>query len=129
MKAKGYVTLYDNLCTDGITIDKKTFAHMDGALVPLTWNFQHDTSIGRVLLEAREDGVYGYIEVLDETMAGLIRDGEVTSLAIYANQIEYRDNVFVTSGTIREVAFVLVPANPGCEIDEYTEEELEDDDA
>ena len=59
----GYVTRNDLKCGDGRTIRKNAFKDCDGKTVPLVWQHVHKefgNVLGHVLLENREDGVYGY---------------------------------------------------------------------
>ena len=59
----GYVTKNDLKCTDGRIIRKDAFKHCDGKIVPLVWQHMHtdpDNVLGRIRLENRNDGVYGY---------------------------------------------------------------------
>ena len=119
----GWVTRNDIQCSDGRTIMKDAFKHNDGQTVPLVWNHQHnspDNVLGHVLLENRDQGVYGYGK-FNETEAGvnakmLVRNGDVDKLSIYANKLKsQKNNVF--HGCIREVSLVLAGANPGAYID------------
>lgn len=119
----GWVTKANIRCSDGRTIMKNAFAHNDGQIVPLVWNHQHDGPdyvLGQVLLENRDEGVYGYGK-FNETEAGktaklLVQHGDVDSLSIYANQLkESMSNVI--HGNIREVSLVLAGANIGAHID------------
>ena len=119
----GWVTKANIRCSDGRTIMKDAFAHNDGQIVPLVWNHQHDGPdyvLGQVLLENREEGVYGYGK-FNDTEAGktaklLVQHGDVDALSIYANQLkESMSNVI--HGNIREVSLVLAGANIGAHID------------
>lgn len=119
----GWVTKNDIRCSDGRTIRHNAFADSDGQVVPLVWNHMHDSPdniLGRVKLENRENGVYGY-GYLNDTESGktakeLIKNKDITSLSIYANKLQQKDgNVF--HGEIREVSLVLAGANPGAYID------------
>lgn len=119
----GYVTKNDLKCSDGKIIRANAFKHCDGLTVPLVYNHDHadiDNVLGRVLLENRSDGVYGY-GTFNSTPRGLnakeqVMHGDITSMSIYANQVENRGND-VYHGTIREVSLVLAGANPGARID------------
>lgn len=119
----GWVTKANIRCSDGRTIMKDAFAHNDGQIVPLVWNHQHDGVdyvLGQVLLENREEGVYGY-GTFNDTEAGktaklLVQHGDVDALSIYANQLkESMSNVI--HGNIREVSLVLAGANIGAHIE------------
>lgn len=119
----GWVTRNNIECSDGRTIMKDAFKHNDGQKVPLVWNHQHnspDNVLGHVLLENREEGVYGYGK-FNDTEAGLntkalVQNGDIDKLSIYANKLKSQaNNVF--HGCIREVSLVLAGANPGAFID------------
>lgn len=119
----GWVTKANIRCSDGRTIMRDAFAHNDGQIVPLVWNHQHDGPdyvLGQVLLENRDEGVYGYGK-FNETEAGktaklLVQHGDVDALSIYANQLkESMSNVI--HGNIREVSLVLAGANIGAHIE------------
>ena len=127
----GYVTKNDVHCSDGRTIRRDAFAHQDGKTVPLVWNHGHSdirNVIGRVLLQNREDGVYGY-GYLNHTETGdyareQIKHKDITSMSIYANHLKEKAGN-VMHGMIREVSLVLAGANDGAFIDDV----LEHDDA
>ena len=119
----GWVTKANIRCSDGRTIMRDAFAHNDGQIVPLVWNHQHDGPdyvLGQVLLENRDEGVYGY-GTFNDTEAGktaklLVQHGDVDALSIYANQLkESMSNVI--HGNIREVSLVLAGANIGAHIE------------
>ena len=119
----GWVTRNNIECSDGRTIMKDAFKHNDGQKVPLVWNHQHnspDNVLGHVILENREEGVYGYGK-FNETEAGinaksLVHNGDIDRLSIYANKLKSQANK-VFHGCIREVSLVLAGANPGAYID------------
>lgn len=119
----GYVTKNDLRCTDGRTIVKNSFQHQDGNIVPLVWQHLHNDPgnvIGKMYLENREDGVYGYGSLNHtekaENARELLRHGDVDSMSIYAtNLIERGGNVM--HGDIKEVSLVLSGANPGAKIE------------
>lgn len=119
----GYVTRNDIKCVDGRTIRKDAFANDDGEFVPLVWNHEHQTPfdvLGKVYLENREDGVYGY-GVLNDTPAGvqardLILHGDIDRLSINAGRLK-QVNGNVLHGKIREVSLVHSGANDGAFID------------
>lgn len=119
----GWATRANVRCADGRTILKDAFKHNDGVKVPLVWNHQHkspDRVLGHALLENREEGVYAYCK-FNETESGrtakeLVRNGDVNSLSIYANNLkEHMSSVI--HGNIREVSLVLAGANPEAHID------------
>lgn len=119
----GWVTKNDLRCSDGRTIRQNAFKEQDGTVVPLVWNHVHDDPnnvLGKVLLENRPEGVYGY-GTFNDTEAGhigreLIQHGDVNSLSINANKLKHKGRN-VMHGVIREVSLVLAGANPGAVID------------
>ena len=119
----GYVTKAGLKCADGRTITPKAFEHMDGKKVPLLWQHGHDNPenvLGHVLLESRDDGVYGHA-YLNETPQGdnarkLVEHGDITMFSIFANQLVEKSKS-VLHGFIREVSLVLSGANPGARIE------------
>ena len=119
----GYVTKNDLKCSDGRTIRKNAFKECDGKRVPLVWQHMHDDPsnvIGHMILENREDGVFGYGYLNDtekgQTSKAIIDHGDVCSLSIYANKLKQKGGD-VLHGVIREVSLVLAGANPGAFID------------
>lgn len=119
----GYVTKNNVRCADGRIIRQDAFKGNDGQTVPMVWQHQHDEPtnvLGHVLLENREDGVYGY-GVFNDTKQGqvskdLVKHGDITSMSIYANGlVQSGDNV--THGIIREVSLVMAGANPEAKIE------------
>lgn len=134
----GWATRNNIRCSDGRTIMKDAFAHNDGKVVPLVWNHQHNDPlnvVGHAILENRENGVYAYC-VLNDSVPGkqaktLVQHGDVTSLSIYANQLQQQGGN-VLHGEIRELSLVLAGANPGAYIDsiahsDYYDEETGDE--
>lgn len=119
---EGWVTRSGIKCSDGRTILPDAFKHCDGRTVPLVWNHQHhsvDNVLGRVKLENRGNGVYGYAS-FNNTEQGdvareLVQHGDVTALSIYANGLRKSNNA-VLHGEIREVSLVIAGANPGAHI-------------
>lgn len=131
----GWVTRNDLKCSDGRTIRHNAFKDNDGDTVPLVWNHVHTDPmnvVGNVLLENRNEGVYGYGKFNDSMMGNqareLVEHGDVKSLSIYANQLR-QNGGDVLHGSIREVSLVLAGANPGAFIDsvmihgEYSDDE------
>ena len=122
----GYVTKNDLKCGDGRTIRKNAFKDCDGQTVPLVWQHVHGqigNVLGHMLLENREDGVYGY-GVFNDTEEGrtakeYVKHGDIRSLSIYANRLVQKGGD-VLHGMIREVSLVLAGANPGAMIDNVT---------
>lgn len=121
----GYVTKNDLLCTDGLTIRKNAFADQNGQTVPLVWQHDHndpENLLGNVVLENRDDGVYGY-GTFNESPHALaareaVRHGDINAMSIYANGVRKDSRGNVEHGHIREVSLVLKGANPGAFIDE-----------
>lgn len=119
----GWVTRANLRCTDGRIIMNDAFKGCDGKRVPLVWAHQHnsvDDVLGHMDLENRGEGVYGY-GYFNETDSGqnakeLVRNGDVTAMSIYANQLK-QEGSSVKHGVIREVSLVLAGANPGAFID------------
>lgn len=119
----GWVTMNDLLCDDGVVIRQGAFAHDDGMVVPLVWNHQYsgpDNVLGKVLLENRKKGVYGYGFLNNTSKAKDARiglqHGDITAMSIAANKIRHK-GVDVVQGKIREVSLVLAGANPGATIE------------
>lgn len=119
----GWATKNDLLCADGRIIRRNAFSVNDGQKVPLVWNHSHNSPayvLGHAVLENRDDGVYAYCS-LNNTENGRnakeqIQHGDVTSLSIWANNLEQRGRE-VVHGVIREVSLVLAGANPGAFIE------------
>lgn len=103
----GWVTRNDLKCSDGRTIRHNAFKDNDGDTVPLVWNHVHTDPmnvVGNVLLENRNEGVYGYGKFNDSMMGNqareLVEHGDVKSLSIYANQLR-QNGGDVLHGSIR----------------------------
>ena len=133
----GYVTKNDLKCSDGRTIRKDAFADDDGKRVPLVYQHQHfdpENVLGHMILENKDDGVYGYGYFNGTPKAQLTKEqvlhGDLTHMSIYANQLK-QDHGNVLHGAIREVSLVLAGANPGAVIDfpilAHSGEEIEDE--
>lgn len=119
----GWATRANLKCSDGRTIMKDAFKHLDGQIKPLVWMHQHndpDNVLGHALLENRDEGVYTYCTFNDTdsglTAKELVQHGDVNALSIYANRLQ-QDGSYVKHGEIREVSLVLAGANPGAYID------------
>ena len=91
----GYVARYGVKCTDGTVIHPGCFAHNDGDMVSLFWNHDHgDPSklLGNVVLEERDDGVYGYGSFNESDAAKAAKlamaHGDISALSIYANHLQ-----------------------------------------
>lgn len=121
---KGWATRHNVLCSDGRTITENAFKDSDKKKVPLVYNHNHkeaDNVLGHALLEYRKEGVYAYGK-FNETPQGLnakelVRNGDITALSIYANQLKQDKSKNVLHGNIRELSLVLAGANPGAYID------------
>lgn len=130
----GWVTKANIKCTDGRTIMKDAFKHFDGQVVPLVWGHQHDDPfrvLGQVLLEHRDEGLYGYCSCNNteqgQTAKELVEHGDVKSMSIFANRLR-QNGAEVLHGNIIEVSLVLAGANPGAKIDNViTHGDNEDD--
>lgn len=121
----GWATRNDLRCADGRTIRKNAFAGCDGKKVPLVWNHNHDNpecTLGHVLLKNENDGVrcYGYFNDTStaKTAKECVRNGDITALSIWANQLTQTSARDVLHGNIREVSLVMAGANPGALIDD-----------
>lgn len=120
----GYATRNGVLCADGRTICKDAFKEDDGKRVPLCWMHQHfdpEAVLGHALLVNRDDGVYAYGKFNDtpdgEHARKLVKNGDITSLSIYANHLKQDSRKNVMHGSIKEVSLVLAGANDGAYID------------
>lgn len=119
----GYATKVNIVCTDGRTIAKEAFKHMDGKRVPLVWQHLHNEPtniLGHAILEHRDDGTYAYCVFNDSAPATharkIVAHKDVEALSIYANGLVEKSKI-VHKGNIREVSLVLAGANPGAVID------------
>ena len=130
----GWVTKNDLQCSDGRTIHRDSFAHQDGAKVPLVWNHNHDSVsevLGYTILENRPEGVYGYSYCNDtekgQTAKMLVSHGDIDSYSIFANHLKQVGST-VHHGDIKEVSLVFSPANPGAYIENVAMAHGEDTD-
>lgn len=131
----GWVTRNNIKCSDGRIICQDAFKDDDRREVPLVWNHNHDNPenvLGKVILENRPEGVYGY-GFFNETNSAkqakaLVEHKDVDSLSICANNLKQNGGK-VLHGKIREVSLVLAGANPGAFIDTVIRhgEEMEDE--
>jgi len=120
----GWATRNDVKCSDGRTIKRDAFAGDDGKIVPLVFEFNHQdvtNVLGKALLCNRPEGVYTYCK-FNDTLKGqnaktMVQSGDITSLAIYANNIKQVAGMNVIHGSIKEVSLTMFPANPGAVID------------
>lgn len=122
----GYVTKANIRCSDGRIIRRDAFKDCDGKKVPLVYNHLRDNIeniVGNVILEHREDGMYGYGNFNDseygQLAKKLVQHGDLDSMSIYANHLSQKGSS-VTHGVIREVSLVLAGANPGAKIENIT---------
>lgn len=128
----GWVTKNDVKCSDGITIKHDAFSDDDGRQVPLVWNHDHNSPenvLGRIELENRDQGVYGYGYFNNtesaQTAKELVENGDISSLSIFARKLKSVGDS-LTHGSIKEVSLVLSGANPGAMIDYVNVEHSED---
>ena len=130
----GWATRANIKCSDGRTIMKDAFKHMDGKTVPLVWNHKHNDPteiLGHAMLENRDEGVYAYCKFNDtesgQTAKQLVEHGDISALSIYANNLKEKMS-HVIHGNIREVSLVLAGANIGAYIDNVIKHGEEFDD-
>lgn len=131
----GYVTKNDLLCSDGRTIRKDAFKHHDNGRVPLVWQHFRDSPenvLGHVVLENRNDGVYGY-GYFNNTEQGknakeYVQHGDINALSIHAHKL-VQNGSDVLHGVITEVSLVLAGANPGAFIDTVAFDHSDDSEA
>lgn len=119
----GWVTKNDIRCSDGVTIRHDAFRQNNGSQVPIVW--QHDYSspsnvLGYMILQHRDEGVYGYGYLNDTEHAQdtrtLLKHGDLNAMSIGARGIRKNGND-VIHGEIYEVSLVLKGANPGAVIE------------
>lgn len=119
----GWVTKNDIRCSDGVTIKHDAFKGNDGQQVPLVWNHKYTSPgnvLGHVLLQNRDQGVYGY-GFFNDTEDGkqakeLVKHGDISAMSIGARQIK-RNGSDIIHGNIYEVSLVMAAANPGATIE------------
>lgn len=123
----GWVTKFGVKCTDRRVITPNAFKHCDGKTVPLVWNHNHDTVeniAGKIVLEQRDEGMYGYA-YFNDTPTGrksksCVEHGDITGLSMMANHLKETPNrnngTDVIHGDIQEVSLVIAQANPGAGI-------------
>ena len=129
----GYVTKANLKCSDGRIIDPGAFSHLDGKTVPLIWDHQHNDPtciLGKVVLEHRDDGMYGYGFFNDtemgQDMKKVTQHGDITSMSIFANHLK-QNGAVVKHGEIREVSLCLAGANPDAWIDYVAHSDIPDE--
>ena len=121
----GWATRNDIRCADGRTIRKNAFADCNGKTVPLVWYHNHEDpecTLGHVLLKNEDDGVrcYGWFNNTPtaKTAKECVKNGDITALSIWANQLKQTPSRDVLHGDIKEVSLVFAGANPGAFIDD-----------
>lgn len=120
----GLVTKYGVECSDGRVIERGSFSHMDGVVVPLVYQHQRkspDALIGKVLLKDYPDGVRGFT-LFNSTKSGqhmkaCVEHGDIDSYSIFATDLCER-GLNVKRGNIKEVSLVIAGANPGAHIEQ-----------
>lgn len=119
----GWVTKSNVVCSDGVTIMHDAFQENDGTKVPLVWNHNYDNPtnvIGHMILEHRDEGVYGYGHFNDSEYGthakGLVDNREISALSIGARKLK-RNGSNLIHGLIYEVSLVMAGANPGAMIE------------
>jgi HK97 family phage prohead protease len=119
----GWVTKNDVKCSDGVTIKHDAFRDNDGQKVPLVWNHDYNSPLnvlGHVLLQHKEQGVYGYGYFNNSehsaTAKEMVRHGDITSMSIGARKLKRSGNDII-HGSIYEVSLVMAGANPGAYIE------------
>ena len=122
----GWASKNNVRCADGRTIRQDAFKDNDGQTVPLVWQHRHDDPtnvLGHALLMNKPEGMYTMGAFNDSPLAKhckmLLEHGDITSLSIYANQLQ-QSGGDVLHGNIREVSLVLAGANPGASIEYVT---------
>ncbi len=122
----GLVTKYGVECSDGRVIERGSFSHMDGKVVPLVYQHQRkspDALIGKVLLKDYPDGVRGFT-LFNSTKSGqhmkaCVEHGDIDSYSIFATDLCER-GLNVKRGNIKEVSLVISGANPGAHIEQIS---------
>ena len=129
---QGWVTKFNVRCSDGRTIKPEAFTEMNGKSVPLVYQHSHDNIedvLGHMVLENRNEGVWGYGYLNDSPRASIARTAvahkDITSFSIYANKLKQIGGD-VVHGVIREVSLVLAGANPEAKIVDYDFAHMED---
>lgn len=134
----GYVTRYNIQCSDGRTIKPSAFADQLPKRVPLMWQHDHGdvlNCLGHADLEARPDGVWGYVSFLEpgksiqsDQARALVEHGSIRNFSIYANHLRENTAKEVYHGDLKEVSLVIAPANPMAVILDVGEIEHDDED-
>ena len=116
----GWATKFGIKCSDGVTIAKGAFAEDNGKTVSMVYMHNHkdlDNVIGHAVLETRDEGVYAYCKMNNsergQLAKELVKNGDLTSMSIFATQLKKASGNVVTHGSIKELSLVLAGANPG----------------
>ena len=121
----GWATRYNIKCTDGRTILKGSFKHLDGKEVPIMWQHMHsDPSnvLGKAVLKHCDEGVMAYGSFNDsyngQHAKEMVKHGDITALSIHARGLKYKNlaNREVSHGNIHELSLVMAGANSGAYI-------------
>lgn len=120
----GWATRSNIKCTDGRTIMKNAFAHMDGKRVPLVWGHRHDDPtkvLGYAILKNKDGDVWTdcYFNNTESGRAAkeLVQHGDIGSFSIWANGLKHQGKGNVAHGDIKEVSLVVAGANMGATIE------------
>lgn len=119
----GWATKYDIKCTDGRTIMKDAFQHMDGEEVPLIWSHKHDDPeliLGHAAFTAKPEGLWfdAFFNNGVKAVASkeLVHAKNIKAVSIWANQlVERAGQVF--HGAVKELSLVISGANKGATIE------------
>lgn len=123
----GWVTKHDVKCADGIIIKHGAFKTSENLTVPLVWN--HNSAnptniVGNMLLEHRDEGVYGYGRFNDSETGKhakvMVEHGDITSMSIGARNLKKQGSNLL-HGLIYEVSLVMAGANPEALILEHSD--------
>lgn len=123
----GWVTKHDVKCADGIVIKHGAFKTSENLTVPLVWN--HNSAnptniVGNMLLEHRDEGVYGYGRFNDSETGKhakvMVEHGDITSMSIGARNLKKQGSNLL-HGLIYEVSLVMAGANPEALILEHSD--------
>lgn len=120
----GWATKYNIRCSDGRTILPGAFASMNGKKVPIVYGHIHDDPdmiLGHAILFSKKDGIWaeGYLNDNAKAVSirGCLKNEDVESLSIYANELKQVNGGQVQHGNIRELSIVLAGANKGATIE------------
>ena len=120
----GWATKYNVRCSDGRTILPGAFASMNGKKVPIVYGHIHDDPdmiLGHAILFSKKEGIWaeGYLNdnAKTKSIRGCLKNEDVESLSIYANELKQVNGGQVQHGNIREMSIVLAGANKGATIE------------